>query len=27
VLDTDSLVPHDNPHLTPTRLDDWLAQR
>ena len=27
VLDTESLVPHENPHLTRTRFDDWLSQR
>jgi uncharacterized protein YbjT (DUF2867 family) len=26
-LNTESLVPDENPHLTPTRFDDWLAQR
>jgi len=26
-LNSESLVPDDNPHLTPTRFDDWLGQR
>ena len=27
VLDTESLVPHEHPHLTRTRFDEWLSQR
>jgi uncharacterized protein YbjT (DUF2867 family) len=27
VLDTESLVPHENPHLTRTGFDDWLSKR
>jgi uncharacterized protein YbjT (DUF2867 family) len=27
VLETESLVPHESPHLTRTRFEDWLSQR